>query len=88
MVADCLSVNSMRIAAGAAVQAGMGLAILPRHVAQPASACGAVRVLLDGYTLPAQQMHAVFPSPKLVPSKVASFIAHLRERFDGERWLR
>ena len=38
--------------------------------------------------LPAQDMHAVFPSPKLVPSKVTSFIAFLQQAFAGEWWLR
>lgn len=72
----------------AGVQAGMGLAILPHYVAQDAIASGEVRALLEQYTLPAQEMHAVFPSPKLVPSKVSSFIAYLQERFNGEWWLR
>lgn len=72
----------------AGVQAGMGIAILPRYVAQEAIARGEVRVLLDRHALPAQEMHAVFPSPKLVPGKVTSFIAHLQQRFDGEWWLR
>lgn len=72
----------------AGVQAGMGIAILPRYVAQEAIARGEVRVLLDAYALPAQEMHAVFPSPRLVPGKVTRFIAHLLERFGGEWWLR
>ena len=78
--------NLSTLLAGA--QAGMGLAILPRYVAQDAIARGDVQVLLDAYPLPAQEMHAVFPSPKLVPSKVSGFIAHLQERFTGEWWLR
>jgi hypothetical protein len=28
----------------------------------------------------------VFPSPKLVPSKVTSFISFLQERFTAEWW--
>ncbi len=72
----------------AGVQAGMGLAILPRYVAQQAIARGEVRALLERYTLPTQEMHAVFPSPKLVPSKVSSFIAYLQQRFEGEWWRR
>jgi len=72
----------------AGVQAGMGLAILPRYVAQEAIAGGEVRALLERYALPAQEMHAVFPSPKLVPSKVSSFIAYLQQRFEGDWWRR
>ncbi|MEO6031786.1 MAG: LysR family transcriptional regulator [Burkholderiaceae bacterium] len=69
----------------AAARAGMGLAILPWYVAHASVADGTVRPLLTGYALPAQEMHAVFPSPKLVPSKVSAFIAYLQETL-GERW--
>lgn len=69
----------------AAAGAGMGLAILPWYVAHASVADGTVRPLLTGYALPAQEMHAVFPSPKLVPSKVSTFIAFLQESL-GERW--
>jgi len=31
-------------------------------------------------------MHAVFPSPKLIPSKVSSFIGFLQERFTPQWW--
>ncbi len=69
----------------AAARDGMGLAILPWYVAYASVADGTVRPLLTGYALPAQEMHAVFPSPKLVPSKVSTFIAFLQESL-GERW--
>ena len=70
----------------AAVQAGMGLAILPRYVAHRATVEGRVVELLTEHALPAQEMHAVFPSPKLVPSKVTSFIAHLQASFTANWW--
>ena len=70
----------------AGAQAGMGLAILPRYVAHRAAVDGRVVELLADHALPAQEMHAVFPSPKLVPSKVTSFIAHLQESFAGNWW--
>ncbi len=69
-----------------AAQAGMGLAILPRYVAHRAAAQGRVVELLREHALPAQEMHAVFPSPKLVPSKVTSFIAHLQASFNADWW--
>ena len=47
---------------------------------------GSVRPLLTDHTLPAQEMHAVFPSPKLVPSKVSSFIGYLQEQFTPDWW--
>jgi DNA-binding transcriptional LysR family regulator len=67
---------------------GMGLAILPRYVAEGALRSGGVKPLLSGFALPAQEMHAVFPSPKLVPSKVSSFISFLEEEFTPEWWKR
>ena len=67
---------------------GLGLAILPWYVARGAITDGRVRLVLDDHSLPAQDMHAVFPSPKLVPSKVTSFIAVLQEALQGEWWLR
>ena len=67
---------------------GLGLAILPWYVARGAITDGRVRLVLDDHSLPAQDMHAVFPSPKLVPSKVTSFIAFLQEALQGEWWLR
>ena len=33
-----------------------------------------------------REIHAVFPSPKLVPSKVLAFIGFLQGRFKGEWW--
>ena len=53
-----------------ACRTGMGLAVLPWYVARESVADGVIRPLLESYTLPSQELHAVFPSPKLVPSKV------------------
>lgn len=41
--------------------------------------------VLKGHTLPEQEIHAVFPSPKLVSGKVMAFIAFMQARL-GERW--
>jgi DNA-binding transcriptional LysR family regulator len=70
-----------------ATRSGMGLAILPWYVAFDAVAQGTVQPLLTEFALPVQEIHAVFPSPKLVPSKVSSFIAYLQESL-GEEWWR
>ncbi len=67
---------------------GHGLAILPWYVAREAIADSAVQPVLADHGLPAQDMHAVFPSPKLVPSKVTSFIDFLQHELAGEWWLR
>jgi len=72
----------------AAARAGLGLAILPWYVARESVADGTVRPILERHTLPTQEIHAVFPSPKLVPGKVSSFIEHLRQALDGDWWER
>jgi DNA-binding transcriptional LysR family regulator len=72
----------------AAARAGMGLAILPWYVARESVADGSVRPVLPDHGLPAQEVHAVFPSPKLVPSKVTSFIGFLQDALQGEWWMR
>lgn len=68
--------------------AGMGVAILPWYVAGPSVAAGSVRQVLADHRLPTQDLHAVFPSPKMVPTKVSQFIEWLAGEFDGEWWLR
>jgi DNA-binding transcriptional LysR family regulator len=70
----------------AAARAGLGVAALPWYVASESIATGAVVQVLPGHGLPEQEIHAVYPSPKLVPAKVQAFIAFLAGRFDGEWW--
>lgn len=72
----------------AACRAGMGLAVLPWYVAREAVADGSVQPVLNDHALPAQELHAVFPSPKLVPSKVTSFIAFAQDGLAGEWWMK
>ena len=70
----------------AAARDGLGLAVLPWYVARESVAEGVVQPVLTDHGLPAQEVHAVFPSPKLVPSKVTSFIAYLQQALAGEWW--
>ena len=72
----------------AAARAGLGIAILPWYVARESVADGSVKPILERYTLPTQEIHAVFPSPKLVPGKVRSFIEYLRGAMEGAWWDR
>ena len=65
-------------------RARLGVAALPWYVAGDSLAAGAVVEVL-GDSLPEQEIHAVFPSPKLVPRKVQAFVAFLQGRF-GARW--
>jgi DNA-binding transcriptional LysR family regulator len=69
----------------AACREGMGLAALPWYVAHASVQSGAVQPVLADWTLPSQEIHAVFPSPRLVPAKVTGLIRFLQGRF-GERW--
>ena len=71
----------------AAARAGHGLAALPWYVARDSVADGSIRPVLEGYALPVQELHAVYPSPKLVPSKVAAFIDFLQQALADERRL-
>jgi DNA-binding transcriptional LysR family regulator len=70
-----------------AARGGLGLAALPWYVAREAVAEGSIRPVLEGYVLPVQELHAVYPSPKLVSSKVTTFIAFLQANLRESWWL-
>ena len=70
----------------AAARAGMGLAVLPWYVARESLAEGVVVPVLGDHGLPGQEIHAVFPSPKLVPLKVTSFTGFLQQALAGDWW--
>lgn len=69
-----------------ATRSGMGVAALPWYVAHESVQTGAVKVLLPDWSLPSQEIHAVFPSPRLVPTKVTQFIAWLQEQMVTDWW--
>ena len=70
----------------AAAREGMGLAVLPWYVARESVAEGAVVPVLADHALPAQDVHAVYPSPKLVSTKVTNFITFLQQSLAGDWW--
>ena len=70
----------------AATRDGMGIALMPRYVASASLETGQIVEVLADHGLAEQEIHAVFPSPKLVPRKVSSFIAFLQGRFDDRWW--
>jgi DNA-binding transcriptional LysR family regulator len=70
----------------AAARSHMGVAALPWYVAADSLAAGSVVEVLKGHSLPEQEIHAVYPSPRLVPQKVQAFIAFLQGRFAGRWW--
>jgi DNA-binding transcriptional LysR family regulator len=63
----------------------MGLAALPWYVAYESVQSGAVQPVLTEWSLPSQEIHAVYPSPRQVPAKVSSFIEWLQSQL-GETW--
>lgn len=69
-----------------AARHGFGIAALPRYVAHKSLETKAVVPLLDDFRLPQQEVHAVFPSPRLVPAKVKLFITWLQGQFGPEWW--
>lgn len=77
--------NSLSMLLTAARQ-GFGIAALPLYVAHKSLESGAIVSLLDQWRLPQQEVHAVFPSPRLVPAKVKLFITWLQGQFGPEWW--
>ena len=69
----------------AAARGDMGLAALPWYVAHESVRAGAVRPVLTDWSLPSQEIHAVYPSPRQVPAKVSGFIEWLQGQI-GETW--
>ena len=69
-----------------AARHGFGIAALPRYVAHQSLETQALVTLLEDWQLPQQEVHAVFPSPRLVPAKVKLFITWLQGQFGPEWW--
>lgn len=72
----------------AATRAGLGIALMPRYVAHESLVGGQLLEVLAGHAMVEQEIHAVFPSPQLVPAKVTAFMVFLHEHFAGEWWQR
>ena len=68
-----------------AARGHLGIAALPRYVAHASLRSGAVRAILDDWSLPSQEIHAVYPSPRLVPAKVSGFVDWLKGEL-GDAW--
>jgi DNA-binding transcriptional LysR family regulator len=68
-----------------AARNGMGVAALPRYVAQESLNANALTEVLVDWNLPAQEIHAVYPSPLLVPAKVSGFVGWLQSQI-GDAW--
>lgn len=71
-----------------AAREGLGVAALPGYVAEEAVRTGSLVPVLPDWQLPQQEIHAVYPSPRLVPAKVTQFIAWLQGQFTDGWWRR
>jgi len=69
-----------------AARGGLGIAALPRYVAHGALQRGSVTAVLTDWSLPSQEIHAVYPSPRLVPAKVTGFVDWLQQQLGDEWW--
>ena len=69
----------------AAARGDMGIAALPWYVAHGSVQSGAVQPVLTDWSLPSQEIHAVYPSPRQVPAKVSGFVQWLQGQI-GETW--
>lgn len=68
-----------------AAREGLGVAAVPLYVAHESLRSGSVKAVLEDWTLPSQEIHAVYPSPRMVPTKVRVFVSWLAGQF-GEQW--
>ena len=69
-----------------AARLGMGLAALPSYVAHQSIMSGSVQAVLGDWTLPSQEIHAVFPSPRFLPAKVSGLITWLQGQLGPNWW--
>lgn len=60
--------------------------VLPSCVVDGAVETGTMLPLLTDWTLPPQEIYAVYPSPRLVPAKVSGFVAWLQGQFGAAWW--
>jgi DNA-binding transcriptional LysR family regulator len=77
--------NNLSMLLSAARQ-NFGVAALPLYVADASIKNKALVALLELWQMPQQEIHAVFPSPKLVPTKVKLFITWLQGQFGANWW--
>jgi len=71
----------------AAVRGGLGVAALPWYVAHESVKSSTIQPILTDWSLPSQEVHAVYPSPRMVPVKVSSFVEWLQGQFDEAWWM-
>lgn len=68
----------------AAVEAGLGIAVLPTFIAGDAIAHGRVKVILGEWTQPERGLHAVMPPGRGATARVRALVDFLARRFGPE----
>ena len=75
--------NNLSVLPGAARE-GLGAAVLPHYVASDGLRSGEILSILEEWQLPGQEVHALYPSPRMVPAKVQTLIAWLGGAVRGQ----
>jgi DNA-binding transcriptional LysR family regulator len=70
----------------AAARADFGIAALPMYVVAASLKEGKVQPVLSDYALPSQEIHAVFPSRRLISARVTALVEHLAQAFARPDW--
>lgn len=72
----------------AAVRDGFGLAALPMYVVSASLARGEIVPILSAHILPGQEIHAVYPSRRLVSARVSALVDFMARVFERDDWYR
>jgi len=70
----------------AAVRDGVGVAALAIYLAASSPKDGKVVQILPDYALPTQEIHAPYPSRRLIGARVTALVEHLAEAFARPDW--
>jgi DNA-binding transcriptional LysR family regulator len=70
-----------------AARRNMGITIVPYYAAAESIRAGQLRQIMGDHLLPEQEIHVVYPSPKLIPAKVSELILFLKDAFRDDWWL-
>lgn len=72
----------------AAAREGLGLAALPMYVAAASIERGDLVTVLSMHELPGQEIHAVYPSRRMVSTRVHALVEYLAKAFERKDWYR
>lgn len=81
-----LRANNISCVASAALD-GIGIALLPQYIARRWIIRGTLIAILRDFPLPSQEIHAVYPSPRMIPAKVSAWIGFLQAQFAEDAWI-